>query len=174
VRTGLIASLVAPGEGPALSPDLVTATRWWRAPGRPQAVLAWVRAHLPREFVLQGRGEGPYDPGPSITGPESWTDQFGLPPVPEVLIQRWLVVLVVPDGRDRTAIQVDAQVVWLPAKSAAERIPADARAVTVTPVFGLQPDLRRERLDPAFTVTGTAPGGQDRRPHRRAPVVPAG
>jgi hypothetical protein len=156
VRTGLIASLVAPGEG-AINPDLVTVTRWWRAPGRPQAVLAWIRAHMPRELVLQGRSDGgTYNPRPSVDLPESWIYQFGLPPVPNVLIQRWLVVLLVPDGSDQTAIRVDAQVTWLPAKPAAERLPVGARAVTVTPVFGLQPDVRRERLDPAFTVTDRA------------------
>jgi hypothetical protein len=51
---------------------------------------------------------------------------------------------------------VDAQVVWLPARPAAERIPPDARVVTVTPVFGLQPDRKLEPLDPAFTVTDPA------------------
>ena len=155
VRTGLIASLTAPGEGPAATPDIATSTRWWRAPGRPQAVLAWIRAHIPSGFTLGGEGSGSYEPGPTAAPIQSWTDEFELPPVPGVLTQRWLVVLVVADG-NQTAIRADAQVVWLPARPAAERIPADARVVTITPAFGLQPVKRLERLDPAVTVTDPA------------------
>src|SRR5579871_738556 len=154
VRTGLIASLTAPGEGPAATPDVATATQWWRAPGRPQAVLAWIQAHVPAGFTLGGTGSGSYEPGPDAPS-QSWTDQFELPPVPGVLTERWLVVVVVADG-DQTAIRADAQVVWLPARPAAERIPADARVVTITPVFGLQPVKRLERLDPVVTVTNPA------------------
>jgi hypothetical protein len=156
VRTGLIASLTGPGEGPAATPDVVTATRWWRAPGRPQAVLAWVRAHMPAGFTLGGTGSGAIMSGPAVSVPQSWIDQFQLPAVAGVLTERWLVVLVVPYRGDQTAIRVDAQVVWLPARPAAERIPPDARVLTVTPAFGLQADKSLERLDPAFTVTDPA------------------
>jgi len=55
VRTGLIASLTAPEEEQA-TPDIATVTQWWRAPGPPQAVLAWVRAHLPAGFTLGSYG----------------------------------------------------------------------------------------------------------------------
>ena len=155
VRTGLIASLTAPGMGPQATPDVATATQWWRAPGRPQAVLAWIRAHLPPGFSVASSGSGAYEPTPSVTLPESWTDMFALPPVPGVLTQRWLVVLAVPD-HSQTAIRADAQVVWLPARPAAERIPPGARIVTVTPVFGLNAVKRLEHLDRAFTVTDPA------------------
>jgi hypothetical protein len=80
---------------------------------------------------------------------------FALPAVPGVLIQRELVVLAVRSG-SQTAIRVDAQVVWLPACPVAERVPPAARVLTVTPVFGLNPDPRAERLDRAFTVTDPA------------------
>jgi len=154
-RTGLIASLTAPGEGPAATPDVATATQWWRAPGQPQAVLAWIQAHVPAGFTLGGTGSGSYEPGPTAAPGQSWTDQFELAPVPGVLTQRWLVVLVVADG-GQTAIRADAQVVWLPARPAAERIPPDARVVTITPVFGIRPVKRFVRLDPPVTVTSPA------------------
>jgi len=64
-------------------------------------------------------------------------------------------VLAVRSG-SQTAIRVDAQVVWLPARPVAERVPPTARMLTVTPVFGLNPDSRAERLDRAFTVTDPA------------------
>jgi hypothetical protein len=81
VRTGLIATLAEPGERP-VTPDVATVTRWWHAPGQPQAVLAWVSAHMPAGFTL----------GSSGSGDGSWVDQFALPAVPYVLTQRSLVV----------------------------------------------------------------------------------
>ena len=80
---------------------------------------------------------------------------FALPAVPDVLTQRELVVLAVRSG-SQTAIRVDAQVVWLPARPVAERVPPAARVLTVTPVFGFNPAPRAERLDRAFTVTDPA------------------
>ena len=144
VRTGLIASLTQSGQRPA-TPDLASVTRWWRVPGRPQAVLAWIRAHLPSGFTPDGTG----------FGPGSWTDTFALPAVPGVLTERELVVLAVANHGE-TAIRVDAQVVWLPARPAAERIPADVTRITVTPVFGFNRNPRAKRLDHAFTVTDPA------------------
>jgi hypothetical protein len=155
VRTGPIASLTVPGEGPEATPDVATATRWWRVPGRPQSVLAWIAAHLPAGFTAAGSGSGGYMPSPSVTLPQSWTHVFALAPVPGVLTHRLLVVLAVP-YRGQTALRTDAQVTWLPPRPAAERIPPGVRAVAVTPVFGLNPDARRDRLDHAFTVTGPA------------------
>ena len=144
VRTGLIASLTESGARRA-TPDLASVTRWWRIPGRPQNVLGWISAHLPPGFTPAGTG----------FGSGSWTDVFALPVVPGVLTQRELVVLAVRD-RGETAIRVDAQVVWLPARPAAERVPPDATTVTVTPVFGFNPNPRARRLDRAFTVTDPA------------------
>jgi hypothetical protein len=144
VRTGPIASLAQPGERPA-TPDLASLTRWWQVPGRPQGVLAWIGAHLPSGYSPDGTGRG--------NG--SWIDTFALPAVPGVLTERELVVLAVHD-RGQTAIRVDAQVVWLSARSAAERIPAGVTTITVTPVFGFNRNPRARRLDHAFTVTDPA------------------
>ena len=55
VRTGPIASLTQSGARP-VTPDLASVTRWWRVPGRPQEVLAWIRAHLPPGFAPAGTG----------------------------------------------------------------------------------------------------------------------
>jgi hypothetical protein len=144
VRTGPIASLTQSGARPA-TPDLASVTRWWRVPGHPVEVLAWIRAHLPPGFAPTGTG----------TGSGSWTGIFDLPAVPGVLTQRELVVLAVPD-QGQTAIRVDAQVVWLPARPGAERVPPTAAVLTVNPVFGLNHNPRAERLDRAFTVTDPA------------------
>jgi hypothetical protein len=152
VRTGPIASLAQSGARP-VTPDLASVTRWWRVPARPQEVLAWIRAHLPPGFSPAGTGVGS---GPGAgSGSASWTDVFALPALPGVLIQRELMVLAARSG-SQTAIRVDAQVVWLPARPVAERVPPAARVLTVTPVFGFNPAPRPERLDRAFTVTDPA------------------
>jgi hypothetical protein len=61
---------------------------------------------------------------------------FSLPPVAGVPDSRQLIVEVVRDGGD-TAIRVDAQVTWLPARPASEQVPAQAKAVTITMDIGL-------------------------------------
>jgi hypothetical protein len=153
VRTGLIESLDNPAVGIG-NADVVTATRWWRVPGQPRAVLSWISAHLPPGFTPDGSGSATFrDSSGALI--ESQGDAFALAPVPGVLPQRQLVVTAMPD-RGETALRTDAQVAWLPARPAAERIPSGVRAVTVTPVFGLNPDPARDRLDRAFTVTDPA------------------
>jgi len=153
VRTGLIASLNNPAVGIGTS-DVATATRWWRVPGQPRAVLSWVRAHLPSGFTPDGSGSTTFR-NSSGTLIESQGDVFALPPVPGVLPQRQLVVTAMP-YQGQTALRTDAQVAWLPARPASERIPSGVRAVTVTPVFGLNRSTRLDRLDRAFTVTDPA------------------
>jgi hypothetical protein len=109
------------------TPDLVDDVSWWQAPGVPQAVLGWERAHLPRRFSASGSG--------SASNGLAW-DDFSLPPVPGVLNSRELVVEVTSSG-GQTVVRVDAQVTWLPAKPATERIPSAARVVTITAIPGL-------------------------------------
>jgi hypothetical protein len=46
--------------------------------------------------------------------------------------------------------------VWPAVGAAAGTIPSDARVVTVTPVFGRDPNTSRHRLDHAFTITDPA------------------
>lgn len=46
--------------------------------------------------------------------------------------------------------------IGLPARPVPGPIPSDARVVTVTPLFGFQADIGRERLDHAFTITDPA------------------
>src|SRR5207245_6242649 len=49
-----------------VSTSLVDDVSFWRAPGQPQAVLAWEQAHLPRRFI----------PGDEDFGPPSWDRTF--------------------------------------------------------------------------------------------------
>ena len=113
-----------------------------RAPGQPQAVLAWEQAHLPRRFT----------PEDADFGPPSWDRTFSLSPVPGVLTARDLVVEVAVAGNGQTAIRVDAQVSWQPLRPAAERVPSSARVVTITQLSSLDPHLSRPPAP--VTITG--------------------
>jgi hypothetical protein len=124
-----------------VSTTLVDDVSFWRAPGQPQAVLAWEQAHLPRRFT----------PEDADFGPPIWDRTFSLSPVPGVLNARDLVVEVTGAGNDQTAIRVDAQVSWQPARPAPERVPPAARVVTITQLPSLNPHARR----PAAPVTIT-------------------
>jgi hypothetical protein len=128
------------------TPDLVDTASWWLAPGQPTAVLAWEKAHLPRRFSNAGFGSN------GLTGVwGAWYDVFGLPAVPAVLIWRQLIVEVVSAGNRQTAIRAESQVIWLPAKPAAERVPAAAESVTIS---ALPPDYQTAGQPPApVTIT---------------------
>jgi hypothetical protein len=111
-------------------PYQVDLSSWWQVPGQPESVLGWEQAHLPRAFA----------PGGGTAGASRVRDQeFSLPPVPGVLEQRTMVVTVVAAGDGQTAVRVDGWVIWIPARSAAERVPASARVVSVEVLPGNQP-----------------------------------
>jgi hypothetical protein len=127
-----------------VSVTLVDDVSFWRAPGRPQAVLAWEQAHLPRRFT----------PGDADFGPSSWDRTFSLAPVPGVLNARDLVVEVAGAANGQTAIRVDAQVSWQPPRPASERVPSAVRVVTITELPGLGPHVSRPPAP--VTITGLA------------------
>jgi hypothetical protein len=127
-----------------VSTTLVDKVSFWRSPGRPQAVLAWEQAHLPRRFT----------PGDADFGPPSWDRTFSLPPVRGVLNARDLVVEVTAAGNGQTAIRVDAQVSWQPPRPASERVPSSARVVTITQLPSLGPHATRPPAP--VTITGLA------------------
>ena len=113
--------------------NLVDAASWWLAPGQPQAVLTWEKAHMPRRFTSSEWGSSGQDAS------EEWDRVFDLPPVPGVLNSRQLIVEVASAGHGQTGIRIDAQVEWLPPKPAAERVPAAAESVTISAVPSGQP-----------------------------------
>jgi hypothetical protein len=127
-----------------VSTTLVDDVSFWRAPGQPQAVLAWEQARLPRRFT----------PGDEDFGPPSWDRTFSLPPVPGVLNARDLVVEVTGAGHGQTAIRVDAQVSWQPPRPAHERVPPATRVVTITQLPSLNPHASRPPAP--VTITGLA------------------
>jgi hypothetical protein len=98
---------------------------WWIVPGAPQSVLAREARHRPHRFSPSGTGTGS---GPGFM---MWNQSESLPAVQGVLDSRGMVVTAVPDGHE-TAVRVDAEVAWRPARPASEQVPAAARAVTIS------------------------------------------
>jgi len=139
--------LKSPAQLPG-SPDLVDKAEWWIAPGAPQSVLGWEARHLPHRFSAAGTGTGS---GPGFT---TWTRIASLPDIPAVLDSRELVVTAVQDG-DETAIRVDAQVTWQPARPASEKIPAAAKAVTVSLDVGLNQGGKKPPKSVTITDSAT-------------------
>lgn len=150
VRTGPlpVVRLAQPVDEP-LSTNLVIRTGWWRVASRPQAVVSWIQAHKPVGFASSGGDAGIGLVTVGGTG-VMWITTFTLPDVPGVLVERQLVAAVAADGPGWTAIRVDAYVVWLRVRPAAETIPVSARVVTITPVSG------KAAADHQVTVTDPA------------------
>ena len=98
--------------------DVVTATLWWLAPGDPQQVLAWEKAHMPAMYRYFGGG---------TTGFGVWNDVFSIPAVPGLFDTRELAVSTTSAGGGKTAIRVDALVDWIPARPHGDTVPATAR-----------------------------------------------
>ena len=138
--------LKTPGELPE-TPDVVDKAGWWIVPGAPPSALAWEARHLPHRFSASGTGVGS---GPGFV---MWNQSESLPDVPGVLDSRAMVITAVPDGHE-TAIRVDAEVSWQPARPASERVPVTARAVTIAMNVGLN---QGGKVPPKpVTITGRA------------------
>jgi hypothetical protein len=135
------ASALASPAGRPDTPNLVDDVGWWVLPGTPAAALAYVEAHRPAGSTVTGRGSG--NQGPNGTTVSSTT--FGLPPVPNLLVSRELVVEVVALADGSTGLRADAQVIWTAPRPASEQIPPGTRRlrITVTGGFpGQRPDQR--------------------------------
>jgi hypothetical protein len=124
--------------------DVVTKTSWWLAPGDPQQVLAWEKAHIPSLYRYFGGG---------TTGFGIWNDVFSIPAVPGLFDTRELAVSTTSAGGGRTAIRVDALVDWIPARHAGDTVPATARTAKLVET---RTGLRGTPPKQATTVIGTA------------------
>jgi hypothetical protein len=155
-----VSLLATAPTGPA-SGNVVSRAGWWQVAGQPRTVLAWIRAHRPAGSTdVGGGGDGkvvpggsaPLTPGLPNNLQVSYVD-FALPDAPGVLTDRTVIAAVVAEGRDRTAIGVYAEVLWLPARTAASLIPAAARMLTITPLAGHAPPAS---TDHQVTITDPA------------------
>jgi len=115
--------------GSSASPNWIDKTGFWQVTGDPQQVLAWTASHVERGHT----SFGVITNLPVSGRPETvWERDYALPPVPGVEDTRELTVEVADAGNGQTAIRVDAQVTWLPAREASEMVPAAATAITLS------------------------------------------
>ena len=128
------------------SPNRIDRAGFWQVKGDPQQVLAWTASHVGRSHTDGGLITNLPTPGQPET---VWERDYALPPVPAVEDTRELTVEVADAGNGQTAIRVDAQVTWLPAREASETVPAAATAV----VMSVTPDGNLNAPPPPVTVT---------------------
>ena len=129
------------------SPNRIDKAGFWQVKGDPRQVLAWTASHVGRSHTDGGVITSLPTPGQPET---VWERDYALPPVPGVEDTRELTVHVADAGNGQTAIRVDAQVTWLPARQASEMVPAAATAITLSVIP--DPNLNRKPPRPA-TVT---------------------
>jgi hypothetical protein len=132
------------------SPNLIDKTGFWQVKGDPRQVLAWTAAHVGRSHTDGGLITNL----PTPSRPETvWERDYALPPVPGVEDTRELTVETADAGGGQAAIRVDAQVTWLPARTASQMVPAAAAAVTLSII----PDPGLSAKPPPRTATVTSP-----------------
>lgn len=146
VRTTAVPGNLRVQPFPIRGANSVHDTSYWHVSGSPQSALAWEKAHLPSRFSAVGSG---------TTGSPAtlWDENFALPAAQGVLTERGLAVAAVKTGGGQATLRVDAQVTWAPAKPAAERIPAAAKVVTVSPAPAL---VAGARMPSTVTITNAA------------------
>jgi hypothetical protein len=133
--------------GSSASPNWIDKAGFWQVKGDPQQVLAWTASHVGRSNTPLG----PITYLPTQGHPETvWERDYALPPVPAVEDTRELTVEVADAGHGQTAIRVDSQVTWLPARPASAMVPATATAVTLSAIP--DPNLNAKTPQPA-TIT---------------------
>jgi len=114
-------SLQQPPQLPS-SPYLIDKPAWWTVPSSASATLAWLKAHPPEGLrpTVSGSGGGPH-------GPFSYLGYAGRgrfnPPT--------LLIEVVPNGANASAIRVDGQTIWQPPRPVETLAPSAPSRVSV-------------------------------------------
>ena len=134
--------------GSSGSPNWIDTAGFWQVKGDPQQVLGWTASHVGRTHTTSTETYLPVPGHPQTV----WENDYVLPPVPGVEDTRELTVEVADAGDGQTAIRVDAQVTWLPARAASEMVPAATTAVTLSVIPN--PNLNKK---PPRPVTVTSP-----------------
>src|SRR5579875_668942 len=116
-------ALASPGFA-LTTPESVDDTTWWTIDAPPSKVVAFVRAHRPRELRLVDHSVGG-EPG-------RVTDDFWSYAAPPGLMQLTAAVQAAPLGGGRTAIRLDGEATWIVPRPSWDRIGAAVRSVTYT------------------------------------------
>jgi len=140
-------ALSVPATTP-VTPNLVDLDRLWRVPLPMAQTLAFLSAHPPLGMTCTGSGTSG---GPGGVTSEELT--FDLTSLPVGIQSAQLQAEVAPTGPSSSAVRVDAQVVFLPPRSAAEQVPPTDTVVVVTRSgfmpSGAPASARLTRTDPS-------------------------
>jgi hypothetical protein len=118
---------------------------FWRARGSVDATASFLKGHVPAGMDLSLTGGG---------GREQSLVQE-LPHAGRGIFSAVLSWAIVPTGSATSLLRLDAQVVWLPARSAGEVVPRDTRAVVLT-WNDSSPDSPTRSVPLTLTVTDLA------------------
>jgi hypothetical protein len=139
---------------------------WWRVPGDPGAVLAYVKAHPPQGATVFSTGRG----GDSRTGTFVLSVSFAWPPVAGVLRMRLLNVSVTSVSGGGSGILGQAESIWFVPRPRRDEVPASVREIDLVRSAG------RAGSPPVATVHVTGPAKVRRLLHfvNRLPTVQPG
>jgi hypothetical protein len=112
-----------PTSQPPARRDEIIEHRWWRVPGEPQEVLAWIEAHTP------AGGSDDTSPG---GGPRGFLTVFRFTPrEPDAIAAESLRIDGRPAEGGGTALRLEGEVAWFPLRPASERIPAHVKLIRI-------------------------------------------
>jgi hypothetical protein len=115
-----------PFSAPA-SPNLTTQTEFWRVPGKPWDLFAWLKKHPPEGTRIAVSGSGG-----NRDGLQFWGVSFERPPIREVMQTRQLAISLAKANDGNTALRADGLAIWIVPRPPSEQIPAGAERVRVT------------------------------------------
>jgi hypothetical protein len=109
------------------TPNLIDRSAFWRVPGDPVEVLAWIKEHPPHGSRLKIESSSS-DRGVTT----SWSLGFEWPSVEGIADERTLLVTAVSTAANETTLRVDAQSVWIVPRPSSERIPVASRLLELS------------------------------------------
>ncbi len=119
-------------------PDLVDLHRFFVAPKSASELYGYEKSHPPIGSTSRGGYNGS---GTSTTSgnTDEWFVSYSWLPVKTLLDARVLVVSIAALPGRRSAVRLDAEVTWLPAKPVGDTIPAGATVLTAVLSAGMNP-----------------------------------
>lgn len=121
----------------AASPDLVDLTRYYTVPLAPAAVVAWLKTRHPKEATLGGSGTvsgpgGTYAWELGLTWPLAKVQPRTSSSSGQVIDSAGIAIEAISLSAGQSALRVDAEVTWLPAKNKADLVPFGMKLLTAS------------------------------------------
>ncbi|MGO9150499.1 MAG: hypothetical protein ACLP1E_04120 [Acidimicrobiales bacterium] len=117
-------------------PNLVELHRFFVVAASPWKLYRYERSHPPLGSTSLGGYNG-FGTSNTYGTTDEWFVSYSWLPVKSLLDARVLVISIAALPERRSAVRVDAQVTWLPAKPAGDRIPGGAKVLTAVLSAGM-------------------------------------